>query len=191
MAESRGIPINKKDFIALEFLRLVGAINQTDPRSRDYAQLLENIERFAAAAVMFDDLWAFFASYYTEQGAELDDPPVSEAGKEPEIIYPKFSKVKDDEHNEPETPAPEQEEVVDTPAEAPAEVIQDAAPVEEAPVYDAAEVKKAIGKARADGLLPKIKDWLMENWGVEGFSALPAAKYGEAMEKLKSMGVVV
>ena len=168
--------MSKQDFIALEFLRLVSFINQTDPRSSQYGILLENIERFGAAAVMFDELWQIFASYY---------------GNEPEIIKPEFKVVSAEEIKD----EPEAENVPDSPmVEEPEMFEPEEAPAEEAPVsveYAEADVKKAIGKARADGKLPKIKDWLVENWGVEGFSALPASKYGEAMEKLKAMGVAV
>ena len=180
MAEvKQNVPISKKDFIALEFLRLVTAINQTDPRSREYAQLLENIERFGAAAVMFDELWEIFASYYTEQGVEFDNPsPVAEDGKEPELIKP-FKSAPAEEVTEEKT-----EEVPDSPIPDEPEMFEEA---EE--TYDPADVKKAIGKARATGAVDKIKDWLLENWGVEGFSALPATKYGEVMRKLKELGV--
>ena len=174
--------MSKQDFIALEFLRLVSFINQTDPRSSQYGILLENIERFGAAAVMFDELWQIFASYY---------------GNEPEIIKPEFKvvsveEIKEEPEAEPQTEEPLVKEVPDSPmVEEPEMFETEEAPAEEAPVYAEADVKKAIGKARADGKLPKIKDWLVENWGVEGFSALPASKYGEAMEKLKAMGVEV
>ena len=181
MDEKRNVPISKKDFIALEFLRLTAAINQTDPRSRDYAQLLENIERFGAAATMFDDLWEIFASYYSEQGIEFDDSPVAEEGKDPDVLRP-FTVVQTDGKAEVEaqaSPIPDEPEMFE----------EEEAPSEEAPVYDPADVKKAIGKARADGKIVKIKDWLVENFGVEGFTALPASKYGEAMEKLKALGV--
>jgi len=188
MAEN--VPIQKKDFVALELLRLTTLINQTDPRTAEYGRLLENIERFACAATMFDDLWSIFSAYYDDQGMKFNnDSPVADEGKGPEVIKP-FQVVTAEEHadeapvsEEPDSPIPEEPEMF--------EPVKEEPKAEEAPAYDAAAVKKAIGKARADGKLTKIKDWLMENFGVEGFSALPTAKYGEAMELLKAMGVDV
>ena len=51
-------------------------------------------------------------------------------------------------------------------------------------------MKSAIAKARSSGKVNKISDWLKENWGVTGFPALPANKYGEVMKKLKELGVI-
>lgn len=169
MAETINVPMSCEDFIALEFVRLVATINQTDPRSRDYAQLLENIERFSCAATQFPDIWKLFAKYYTAKGITFDDPPTADAGEEPEIIRPKFKKV------EPEEP----EEEPDTPEEPETEES-----------YSEAEVKSAIAKARSSGKVNKISDWLKENWGVTGFPALPANKYGEVMKKLKELEVI-
>lgn len=61
-----------------------------------------------------------------------------------------------------------------------------AAPVKE---YDPADVKSLITKARADKKITSVKTWIQENWGVDGFSAIPAAKYPEVMAKLKELGV--
>ena len=179
MAETINVPMSCEDFIALEFVRLVATINQTDPRSRDYAQLLENIERFSCAATQFPDIWKLFSKYYTEKGITFDDPPTADAGEEPEIIRPKFKKVEPEEPEaEPDTPE-EPEAEPDTPEEPETEES-----------YSEAEVKSAIAKARSSGKVNKISDWLKENWGVTGFPALPANKYGEVMKKLKELEVI-
>ena len=72
------------------------------------------------------------------------------------------------------------------------EKFEDPAPVEEPAVddgekYEAAVVRKAIQDARMQGKLASAKSWIMENWGVDGFNAIPAAKYGEVMDKLKEL----
>ena len=55
--------------------------------------------------------------------------------------------------------------------------------------YDPAEVKSLITKARAEKKITSVKSWIQENWGVDGFTAIPAAKYPEVMAKLKELGV--
>ena len=183
MEEKKIVPMTCDDFMALELLRLVSTINTVKPESREYAQLLENLERFGATCTILPDIWKVFEKYYHANGVATAE---SEQG-EPEIVEfkPKVpAEVVAEEapvSEEPDSPIPDEEPMFDEPKEEP----------EEAPEYDATEVKKAIGKARADGKLPKIKDWLVENFGVEGFTALPASKYGEAMEKLKALGVEV
>lgn len=180
MANVINVPIQCEDFIALEYARLVATVNQTDPRSREYGLLLENIERFSAAAMQFPDIWKLFEKYYTEKGVTFEDSPTAEEGKEPEIIHPKFKPaaiepvaVEPVEEEEPvaEDPVPEEPEV------------------EEEPVSGDV-VKSAIAKARSSGKVTKISDWLKENWGVSSFSALPAKKYGEVMAKLKELEVI-
>lgn len=179
MAETINVPMSCEDFKALEFTRLVAMINQTDPRSRDYAQLLENIERFSCAATQFPDIWKLFAKYYTAKGITFDDPPTADAGEEPGIIRPKFRTVEPEEPEaEPDT-SEEPEEEPETPEEPETEES-----------YSEAEVKSAIAKARSSGKVNKISDWLKENWGVTGFPALPANKYGEVMKKLKELEVI-
>lgn len=181
MAEVLNVPMQAEEFITLELLRLVAAINQTDPRGRDYAQLLENIERFECAAMSLPEIWERFHKYYTDQGVKFDTPPVAEDGKEPEIIRPEFKPVKVEEQTE-ETVDEEQ-----TPAPVSEEEQKSEEPEEE---YDPAVVKSAIAKARSTGKVVKIAEWLKENWGVSGFTALPAKKYPEVMAKLKELEVI-
>ena len=201
MDDAKRVPLPVDDFIALEFLRLVAAINQTDPRGRDYAQLLENIERFGATATLLPDIWNLVGKYYERQGEEFPNvSPVAEEGEEPQYVKPFKAASVEETAEEPEQPEaePVKEEPEPTPIEEKPEEKPEPAPAkpkEDAPSecaeYDAVTVKKAIGKARADGVVVKIKDFLVENWGVEGFSALPATKYGEVMEKLKELGAMV
>ena len=182
MAEVLNVPMQAEEFITLELLRLVATINQTDPRGRDYAQLLENIERFECAAMSLPEIWERFHKYYTDQGVKFDAPPAAEDGKEPEIIRPKFVKVEEPVEEQPEVVVEEQ-----TPAPVPEEEQKSEEPEEE---YDPAVVKSAIAKARSTGKVVKIAEWLKENWGVSGFTALPAKKYPEVMAKLKELEVI-
>jgi len=179
--ENKYVPMSCDDFMALELLRLVSSINRVAPESRDYAQLLENIERFGATCTMLPDIWKIFSKYYESQGIVFDDSQIPKEA-EPEIVEFK-----------PKVPVEVEAEQAQTSEENKTEKAEDEPKQEsnDATEYDAAEVKKALAKARADGKLPKIKEWLVQNFGVEGFSALPASRYGEVVDKLKEMGVAV
>ena len=189
MSELKNVPIQLEDFIDLEFLRMIATINQTDPCTREYAQLMENIERFACAASDFPSYWDRFDQYYTRHGENF-------LGEE-NVVKPEFKVVSVEEVKDEEpTPVEEktEEDVPDSPIPEELEMFEESKPIEpdpvEEPVYDAATVKSAIAKARADGKLVKISDWLNTNWGVTGFPALPAKKYGEVMKKLAELEVV-
>lgn len=134
-----------------ELKRITDLIHQTDPRSREYAQLLECIERF----IYFANVVAA-AQDFAENGNGTHDlvqftPPTSEAEKFPEQI-----------EEEPDEPTEE---------------------------YDPAEVKKLITRARAEKKIDSVKDWILTNCGVEGFSAIPAKMYPDVVAKLKELGV--
>ena len=179
MAEVLNVPMSVEDFIDGELLRLVSTINITPPDSREYGILLENIERFECAATNFPEIWKRFDAFYKRNGLAFDTPPMAEDGKEPEIIRPfkvvSVEEIPDVEESAPqEFTASEEEQKFEEPEEE----------------YDPAVVKSAIAKARSTGKVVKISEWLKENWGVSGFTALPAKKYGEVMAKLKELEVI-
>ena len=139
-----------------ELKRLIDLIPQTDPRSREYGELLQSIERFL-----------YFANVIAEIQGVLGEDVTPMIGQPKEIIP--F-----------DPPTSEEEKFTEQIEEAPA------APAED---IDPAKVKSLVTKARSEKKISSVKDWLQENWGVDGFSAVPAAKYPEVMAKLKEMGV--
>lgn len=159
-------------FSAKELKRIVDLFPQTDPRTRDYAQLCENLERFAASIGNVD--WVLGLT-----------PP----DQKPQIVQFNPPTAEDEKFEEP---APVEAEPVE---ETPAPVEEVPAPVEEedtaedAPKYEASEVKAAIARARAAKKIGSPKAWIQEVAGVDGFDAIPAAKYGLVMQKLKELGV--
>ena len=153
-------------FSAKELKRIVDLFPQTDPRTRDYAQLCENLERFAASIGNVD--WVLGLT-----------PP----DQKPQIVQFNAPTAEDEKF---EDPAPvEAEPVVETP-----DPVEEETPVDEdAPKYEASEVKAAIARARAAKKIGSPKAWIQEVVGVDGFDAIPAAKYGLVMQKLKELGV--
>jgi len=154
-------------FSAKELKRIVDLFPQTDPRTRDYAQLCENLERFAASIGNVD--WVLGLTPLDQQ--------------KPQIVQFNAPTAEDEKF---EDPAPvEAEPVVETP-----DPVEEETPVEEdAPKYEASEVKAAITRARATKKIGSPKAWIQEVVGVDGFDAIPAAKYGLVMQKLKELGV--
>ena len=156
MDESRPL----STFSVEELKRIVEQFPQTDPRTRDYAQLCENLERFAASVDNVDWVLSLILPDQTRPQIVQFNPPVAE----------------DEKFDEPEP-------VVQDPAP----VVEEETKVEESE-YEMADVKKAVQKARMDGKLSSAKEWIKETFGVDGFSAIPASRYGEVMQKLKELG---
>ena len=153
--------LNTTEFSWKELQRLISLIPETDPTTHSYGILLESIERYGAIMKFVD----WFLSVKTP------DPKQKEEEVPNNIIQftPPTSEAEKFEEPEP-TPDPEPKE-------------------EDTTEYDPAEVKSLITKARADKKIPSAKAWIQENWGVDGFSAIPASKYPEVMAKLKELGV--
>lgn len=152
MAEQ--LEIRATEFNKEEMNRILGILRETDPRSRDYVQVLDSFERFlyfgnviAAAQDLVSD---------TKEPIRCDIPS---AENDNIIQFP------------PPVDEEEKFEVVEEPEEK----------------FDPAVVKKAIQDARMQGKLSSAKDWIKQEFGVDGFSAIPASKYGEVMTKLKEL----
>ena len=145
--EIRSTPFNKA-----ELKRIIDLIPQTDPRSREYAQLLECIERFI-----------YFANVIASAQDFIDK------GEQP-VPLP--------------TGIPESNIIQFTPPTAEEEKFPEQ--IEEE-TYDSATVKKALQDARMAGKIGSAKEWIRENFGADGFQALPAKHYGAVMAKLKEL----
>jgi hypothetical protein len=150
-------------FNMAELRRLIELIPQTDPRSREYGELLQSIERFL-----------YFANVIAEIQGVLGEDVTPMIGKPKEIVQFAPPTAEDEKFDEPD-------HSIAQPAE---EIMR-----EEVQQIDAAKVKSLVTKARADKKIASVKEWLMTNWGVDGFSAVPAAKYPEVLAKLKEIGV--
>ena len=146
------LDIKGTEFNKTELKRIIDLIPQTDPRSREYAQLLECIERYIYFANVIAAAQAFI---------EQDEQPVPQVV--PEIVQFNPPVAEEEKFEEPEA--------------------------EDTTEYDPAVVKALVTKARAEKKISSIKDWISTNFGVDGFSAIPAKQYPRVMAKLKEMGV--
>lgn len=157
--------IRATKFNMAEFKRLVHLIPETDPRSNEYGTLLMSIERFL-----------YFANVIAEIQGVLGEDVTSMITQPTEIVQFNPPVAEDEKFEEPEP-------VVQDPAP----VVEEETKVEEFE-YEMADVKKAVQKARMDGKISSAKEWIKENFDVDGFSAIPASRYGEVMQKLKELG---
>lgn len=152
--------LDSTEFSWKELKRLIDLIPQTDPTTHAYGILLESIERYGAIMKFVD----WFLS------VKIQKPEPKLESSEDGIIQFPVSVSEEEKFEEPE-PTPEPE------------------PEEDETEYDPAVVKSLITKARAEKKIPSAKAWIQENWGVDGFSAIPASKYPQVMAKLKELGV--
>lgn len=150
--EIKGTTFNKT-----ELKRIIDLIPQTDPRSREYAQLLECIERF----IYFANVIA--AAQALIENGEQPRPQMPTDIPESNIIQFNAPVAEEEKFEEPEA--------------------------EDQTEYDPAVVKALVTKARAEKKISSIKEWISTNFGVDGFSAIPAKQYPQVMAKLKELGV--
>lgn len=160
--EIRGTQFNKE-----EINRILGVLRETDPRSRDYVQVLDSFERF----LYFGNVIA--AAQDLIYGMQ-DPPPYGVGIKEPEPdnIIPFSPPV--EEEDKFETVEPEEDDEVEE---------------EPAHYFDPAVVKSRLTRARAEGKIDKIRPWMEENFGASGFSEIQASQYPKVMSLLDELGV--
>lgn len=151
--EIRGTAFNKA-----ELKRIIGMIPQTDPRTREYAQLLESIERFI-----------YFANVVAaaQDLVERDEPKIVDN------IVPFNPPVKEEEKFEEPEPGLEPE------PETEAQTVTYSLATVRTAIQDA-RMSGKIGSAK-EWLLENFGV-------SGGLSSLPAAKYGAVMDKLKELG---
>lgn len=152
------LEIKGTEFNKTELKRIIDLIPQTDPRSREYAQLLECIERYI-----------YFANVIAAAQAFIEKDEQSVRGIMPTDI-PESNII-------PFNPPVAEEEKFEEPE------------AEDTTEYDPAVVKALVTRARAEKKISSIKEWISTNFGVDGFSAIPAKQYPQVMAKLKELGV--
>ena len=162
-------------FSKVEIERVISLIPQTDPRSHDYSQVLLSLEQLFGIVGTIDT----FLNSFTEGGGTIQE---SGEQKEPTKII-EF----------PKKPEPVSEPVMEEITES--DKFDEPAPTDstnvEEPPCDALALKTAIGKAKKDGVIPNLADWITDNFGVKGFASIPVSQYGKAVKLLNDLGVSV
>ena len=159
--EIRGTQFNKE-----EMNRILGVLRETDPRSRDYVQVLDSFERF----LYFGNVIAAAQDLIsgTRELPRCDIPSVAQ-----DNIIPFSPPVEEEEKFEAVEPEEDDDEVEEEPV----------------PEFDSAVVKSRLTRARAEGKIDKIRPWMEENFGASGFSEIQASQYPKVMSLLDELGV--
>ena len=166
--EIRATQFNKE-----EMNRILSVLSETDPRSRDYVQVLDSFERF----LYFGNVIA--AAQDLVLGGIQEPLPYGVGVKQPAPVEEKTDNII--QFNPPTTEAVMYESTTSSAQ------IADVGVKDSDVTYEPAVVKKAIQDARMQGKLSSAKDWIKQEFDVDGFSAIPASRYGEVMTKLKEL----
>jgi len=145
---------NAKLHAASELRRMLARQKELDPASMEYGMLMSNLEVLSHETDMFDDIESFL--YMVDHHIERIE--IAPGGKE----------IVEDEADPAPAPAKEPD-----PEPAP--------PADPGKTYEMSEVRAALVAARKNGT--NVTE-LLKEFGVENFSAFPAGRYGELMQRL-------
>lgn len=144
---------------ASELRRMLARQQEIDPASIEYGTVMKNLEVLVNTVDLYSDIETFLG--------------MVDAGIEAIEIAPGGKEVIEDEAEDTTTDAPS------TPTVTPFPI-----PVEEpepGKTYEMSEVRAALVAARKKGT--NVTE-LLKEFGVENFSAFPAGRYGELMQRL-------
>ena len=154
-----------QSFVAAEMTRMVIRQSELDPASYDYKQLMENLSILAGSAEAYEDIEQYLSmaakgivsiDIYPEGKMEAEAPKSEPGDTTCQITAP----VKE--------PDPEPAPKADPPADL-------------GKTYEMTDVRAALVDARRKGV--NVTE-LLKEFGVENFSAFPAGRYGELMQRL-------
>lgn len=177
-----------------ELLRMLGMFAETDPRSIEYTQLMRNFEILSNQTDMYDEVVELLSEEEAKLAEVVEFPtaiPLTDAGAcerdtGAHIVGnspPSESNQTEDREIEPqETPVSEEaapsKAVVSQPG-----IILPPPDTGEHPEYKMEDVRAALVAARRKKGV-NVTELLLE-FGVENFSAFPAGRYWELMQRLE------
>lgn len=144
---------------ASELRRMLARQQEIDPASVEYGTVMKNLEVLVNTVDLYSDIETFLG--------------MVDAGIEAIEIAPGGKEVIEDEEEDTSTDVPSTPTVTPFPT-----------PVEEpepGKTYEMSEVRAALVAARKKGT--NVTE-LLKEFGVENFSAFPAGRYGELMQRL-------
>lgn len=157
-----------QSFVAAEMTRMIVRQSELDPASYDYRQLMENLSILAGSAEAYEDIEQYLSmaakgivsiDIYPEGKMEAE-APVSDPSDKTCQVAAVTAPVKEP---DPE-PAPKADPSADP-----------------GKTYEMTDVRAALVDARRKGV--NVTE-LLKEFGVENFSAFPAGRYGELMQRL-------
>jgi hypothetical protein len=153
---------NEKEILRKEYARLITRLEEVDPVQSPalYKELLEAIDSlYNLSGLYYEDSKEWYGDFKINPGVEI--PVTTEPSAEefrPPVMEPEEPEVEEPKVEEPEEPK-----------------------TEEPKTYKREDVRAALARARKKGV--SVAELLSE-FGVDNFTGLPAAKYGELMSKL-------
>jgi len=144
--------------VADELVRMLDRQKELDPATRDYEQLVTNLETLIFHADLYLDVFEYLQAA-GRLPTPFDEPEITQV-----VLHPEFVKaVQEAKEEEPETEEPQPEP-------------------EPAQTYTLVEVRAACREAKKRGVDITT---LIKSFGVNYLTDLPAEKYGELMKKLE------
>jgi hypothetical protein len=147
---------------ASELRRMLARQKELDPSSMEYGVLMKNLEVLVNTVDLYSDIETFLGMV----DAGIESIEIAPGGKE--VI-------------EAETPASTPDEAEDNIATAAHSAPTEATSPTTGKTYEMSEVRAALVDARRKGT--NVTE-LLKEFGVENFSAFPAGRYGELMQRL-------
>lgn len=145
--------------VADELVRMLDRQKELDPATRDYEQLVTNLETLIFHADLYLDVFEYLQAA-GRMPTPFDEPEITQV-----VLHPEFVKAVQEAKEEPKTEEPQPE--------------PEPEPV---PSYTLVEVRAACRDAKKRGVDITA---LIKSFGVNYLTDLPAEKYGELMKKLE------
>lgn len=148
-----------QQFVADEMRRILARQRELDPASYDYKQLMENLSVLSGSYEAYEDIEAYL---------QLADKGIVSID-----ICPGGVPVPEEEADAEDAVPVQEAEPAPAPKEEP--------PATPGKTYEMSDVRAALVNARRNGV--NVTE-LLKEFGVENFSAFPAGRYGELMQRL-------
>lgn len=165
------------DFLSKELGRLLSTLPKTDPTTREYLQLLQNIEVLGGTADTLNE-------YIMETGVDVDRSRMCEPAAAVDTSVPPEEMTQPDREPESDYAIPDEKPDNVIPFNAPD--FPETPAKEPAKAYSREEVRAALASARKEKGI-KVSTFLKEHFGVDNFPALPGEKYAEVVALLEAL----
>lgn len=147
--------------VANELVRMLDRQKELDPATRDYEQLVTNLETLIFHADLYLDVFEYLQAA-GRLPAPFDEPEITQVTLHPELVKAMQEKAEEDTR-----PGPGEAE-----EEAPQTVVE----------FSLIQVRAALREAKKRGV--DIAG-VIKSFGASNLTDLPAEKYGELMKKLE------
>lgn len=161
-----------------EFSRLFNLLTETDPRGAGYGTLLLNFERLDSIGPTINEFLCLVPQNY--------NAPQEMCNEDCTDCYNCASSEAETEHESKEAEAEDKVVEFPTPVPEPHPTETEVEQTDEKPSLTQAEVRSKLAEARRNGVNVAA---LIKEFGVDNFSALPATRYSDLLDRLDNAGM--